>query len=41
LKVSKLGMDSKSVIARFEEERQALDIMENPCPVWPRGGSIR
>src|SRR6185369_11731717 len=30
LKVIKLGMDTKSVIARFEAERQALALMENP-----------
>jgi len=30
LKVIKLGMDTKSVIARFEAERQALALMEHP-----------
>ena len=30
LKVIKLGMDTKSVIARFEEERQALAMMDHP-----------
>ncbi len=30
LKVIKLGMDTKSVIARFELERQALAMMEHP-----------
>ena len=30
LKVIKLGMDTKSVIARFEAERQALAMMEHP-----------
>src|SRR5437016_126536 len=30
LKVIKLGMDTKSVIARFESERQALAIMDHP-----------
>lgn len=30
LKVIKLGMDTKSVIARFESERQALAMMEHP-----------
>src|SRR3989442_7055334 len=30
LKVIKLGMDTKSVIARFEAERQALDLMDHP-----------
>src|SRR5205085_5696741 len=30
LKVIKLGMDTRSVIARFEAERQALAMMEHP-----------
>jgi eukaryotic-like serine/threonine-protein kinase len=30
LKVIKLGMDTKSVVARFEAERQALALMEHP-----------
>src|ERR1041385_1731610 len=30
LKVIKLGMDTKSVIARFEPERQALALMDHP-----------
>jgi len=30
LKVVKAGMDSKSVIARFEQERQALAVMNHP-----------
>ena len=30
LKVIKLGMDTKSVIARFEAERQALALMDSP-----------
>ena len=30
LKVIKLGMDTKSVIARFEAERQALALMDDP-----------
>ena len=30
LKVIKLGMDTKQVIARFEAERQALALMEHP-----------
>ena len=30
LKVIKLGMDTKSVIARFEGERQALAMMDHP-----------
>src|ERR1044071_6184193 len=30
LKVIKLGMDTKSVVARFEAERQALALMDHP-----------
>jgi eukaryotic-like serine/threonine-protein kinase len=30
LKVIKLGMDTKSVVARFESERQALALMDHP-----------
>ncbi len=30
LKVIKLGMDTKEVIARFEQERQALAVMDHP-----------
>ncbi|MBN2163798.1 MAG: serine/threonine protein kinase [Pontiellaceae bacterium] len=30
LKIIKLGMDTKSVVARFEAERQALAMMEHP-----------
>jgi hypothetical protein len=30
LKILKLGMDTKQVIARFEAERQALALMEHP-----------
>src|SRR6187455_3328550 len=30
LKLIKLGMDTKSVIARFEAERQALALMDHP-----------
>src|SRR5262249_13130054 len=30
LKVLKLGMDTKAVVARFEAERQALALMEHP-----------
>ena len=30
VKVIKLGMDTKNVIARFEAERQALAMMEHP-----------
>src|SRR5262245_38904072 len=31
LKVIKLGMDTKAVVARFEAERQALAMMDHPC----------
>ena len=31
LKIIKLGMDTRQVIARFEAERQALAIMDHPC----------
>ncbi len=31
LKVVKLGMDTKQVVARFEAERQALALMDHPC----------
>lgn len=31
LKIIKLGMDSRSVVARFEAERQALALMDHPC----------
>jgi hypothetical protein len=34
LKIIKLGMDTKQVIARFEAERQALALMERRC--WTR-----
>src|SRR5205085_9521915 len=30
LKIIKLGMDTREVIARFEQERQALAMMEHP-----------
>ena len=30
LKIIKMGMDTKEVIARFEQERQALAMMEHP-----------
>src|SRR5262249_28761124 len=30
VKVVKLGMDSKQVVARFEQERQALAMMDHP-----------
>ena len=31
LKMMKLGMDTKEIVARFEAERQALAVMEHPC----------
>ena len=31
LKIIKLGMDTREVVARFEGERQALALMEHPC----------
>ena len=30
LKIIKLGMDTRSVVARFEAERQALAMMDHP-----------
>ena len=30
LKIIKLGMDTKQVVARFEAERQALAMMDHP-----------
>ena len=30
LKITKLGMDTKQVVARFEAERQALAMMDHP-----------
>src|SRR5688500_18437967 len=30
LKIIKLGMDTRQVIARFEQERQALAVMDHP-----------
>jgi hypothetical protein len=30
LKIIKMGMDTKEVIARFEQERQALAMMDHP-----------
>jgi eukaryotic-like serine/threonine-protein kinase len=43
LKVIKLGMDTASVIARFEAERQALAMMEHPgiAKVFAAGSSQR
>ena len=34
LKVIRLGMDTESVIARFEMERQALALMDHPNIAW-------
>jgi serine/threonine protein kinase len=34
VKVIKLGMDTKNVIARFEAERQALALMDHPNIAW-------
>jgi len=34
LKIIKLGMDTKNVIARFEAERQALAMMDHPNIAW-------
>jgi serine/threonine protein kinase/tetratricopeptide (TPR) repeat protein len=31
LKIIKPGMDSKAVLARFEQERQTLGVMDHPC----------
>src|SRR6476620_6659197 len=31
IKVIKLGMDTREVIARFDGERQALALMDHPC----------
>lgn len=31
IKIIKLGMDTRSVIARFQAERQALAMMDHPC----------
>jgi eukaryotic-like serine/threonine-protein kinase len=31
LKLIKVGMDTKAVVARFESERQALALMDHPC----------
>jgi len=42
LKIIKLGMDTKSVIARFEAERQALALMEHPhiAKVFDGGATV-
>jgi len=41
LKIIKLGMDTRSVIARFEAERQALALMDHPniAKVFDAGAS--
>src|SRR5437870_943605 len=40
LKVIKLGMDTKQVVARFEAERQALALMDHPnIDKGPDGGA--
>ncbi len=31
LKIIKMGMDTRQVVARFEAERQALAVMDHPC----------
>src|SRR5207237_7196401 len=43
LKVIRLGMDTKSVIARFEAERQALAMMDHPniAKVFDAGATER
>jgi serine/threonine protein kinase len=42
LKVIKLGMETREVIARFEAERQALALMDHPCiaQVYDAGATI-
>src|SRR5215813_13162432 len=40
LKVIKPGMDSKAVIARFEQERQALAVMDHPSVARILDGGI-
>ncbi len=40
LKIIKLGMDSKQVIARFESERQALAVMDHPSIARIYGGGV-
>src|SRR6201988_4814616 len=41
LKIIKLGMDTKQVVARFESERQALALMDHPniARVFDGGGT--
>jgi serine/threonine protein kinase/tetratricopeptide (TPR) repeat protein len=43
VKILKAGMDTKSVLARFEAERQALALMDHPCiaKVWDAGETTR
>ncbi|MSU49774.1 MAG: hypothetical protein EXS37_11930 [Opitutus sp.] len=41
LKIIKLGMDTKAVVARFEAERQALAMMSGPIGLCPRCGFRR
>jgi non-specific serine/threonine protein kinase/serine/threonine-protein kinase len=43
LKMMKVGMDTREVVARFEAERQALAAMEHPCvaKVFDAGASER
>ena len=40
LKVIKLGMDSKAVVARFQAERQALAVMAHPCVATVLDGGL-
>ena len=42
LKILKLGMDTREVIARFEQERQALAMMDHPhiAKVFDAGATI-
>jgi serine/threonine protein kinase len=42
LKVIKLGMETREVIARFEAERQALALMDHPCiaQVYDAGATL-
>ena len=47
LKVIKLGMDTKQVVARFEAERQALAMMDHTtafsgsCRTWPTSSQVK
>ena len=41
LKIIKLGMDTKEVVARFEAERQALAMMEHPHIASVYEGGVR